>query len=198
MKFPKFTEAQKREFIELFPTTSNKELAEKFGVTINFVARKGCKLKLKKTKEYKSLLSKTPNAGQFKKGNISHNQGKKLSEETKEKIKNFMFKKGNKPHNARKIGDEYTDKDGYLWVKTEEPNVWKLKHHLAFNEPIPKNMYLIFIDGNKRNFDKSNLQLISQAENMRRNTIHRYPDELISLIRVTKKLTRKIAEVQNA
>ena len=59
-------------------------------------------------------------------------------------------------------------------------------------------MILIFIDGNKQNFDKSNLKLITQAENMKKNTIYRYPPELISLIRTSKKLSRKIAEVQNA
>ena len=53
-------------------------------------------------------------------------------------------------------------------------------------------------DGNKRNFDKSNLELISRSENMKRNTIYRYPQPIIDLIRINKKFQRKIRETENA
>lgn len=38
----------------------------------------------------------------------------------------------------------------------------------------------------------SNLELISREENMRRNTIHHYPEELKEVIRTFSKLNKKI------
>lgn len=42
-----------------------------------------------------------------------------------------------------------------------------------------------------------NLELITRAERMRRNSIHRYPPELKSAIRVISKLKRTIQEVEH-
>lgn len=189
-------------FKEIYPTTKNKELAEMFNVSVNFVARKARDLGIKKCPLFISNNQKNNNKGQFKKGLIPHNKGQKLSEDVKQKLQKTMFKKGNKPQNTKQIGDEIIDSDGYTLVKVSDSKIkkerWRLKHHIAFGEPIPKDMILIFIDGNKQNFDKSNLKLITKAENMKKNTIYRYPAELINLIRTSKKLSRKIAEVQNA
>lgn len=197
------TDEQLSVFKEIYPTTINKELAEMFNVSVNFVAKKASSLGIKKCPLFISNYRKNnSNEGQFKKGLIPHNKGKKSSDDTKKKLQRTMFKKGNKPHNTKQIGDEVIDVDGYTLVKVSESKIkkerWRPKHHIVFGEPIPKGMILIFIDGNKQNFDKSNLQLISQTENMKRNIIHRYPDELINLIRTSKKLNRKITEVQNA
>ena len=89
-----------------------------------------------------------------------------------------------------------------MWVKIGTGKTkyerWKPKHHIFFGEPVPKGMILIFKDGNKRNFDKSNLELISRSENMKRNTINRYPQPVIDLIRINKKFQRKISEAENA
>lgn len=173
-----------------------------FNVSVNFVSRKARDLGVKKCPLFISNNQKNNNKGQFKKGLIPHNKGQKLSDDIKQKLQKTMFKKGNKPHNTKKIGDEVIDADGYTLVKISDSKIkkerWKPKHHIVFGETIPEGMILIFIDGNKQNFDKSNLRLITKAENMKRNTIYRYPPELINLIRTSKKLSRKIVEVQNA
>ena len=189
-------------FKQIYPTTKNKELAEMFNVSVDFVGRRASNLGIKKCPLFISNNQKNNNKGQFKKGLIPHNKGQKLSEDVKRKMQKTMFKKGNKPHNTKQIGDEVIDADGYTLVKVSDSKIkkerWRPKHHIVFGEPIPKDMILIFIDGNKQNFDKSNLKLITKAENMKRNIIYRYPPELINLIRTSKKLSRKIAEVQNA
>lgn len=196
------TDEQLAIFREIYPTTINKELAEIFNVSVNFVAKKASSLGVKKCPLFISNNQKNNNKGQFKKGLIPHNKGQKLSDDIKQKMQKTMFKKGSKPHNTKQIGDEIIDRDGYTLVKVSDSKIkkerWRPKHHIAFGEPIPKDMILIFIDGNKQNFDKSNLKLITKTENMKKNTIYRYPPELISLIRTSKKLSRKIAEVQNA
>lgn len=102
----------------------------------------------------------------FKKGQTSWNKGKKMSQETYEKCKKTMFQKGNLS-NARPVGDERIDVDGYTYIKVEQPNKWKLKHRVLWEEKygdIPKGYNLIFADGNKQNLDLDNLILVSNSE----------------------------------
>lgn len=199
MQKSKLTKEQEQEFKKLYPTTPNKTLTEMFGITENYAAKKAYRLGVKKSKEYLTQICQRENTGQFKKGHISHNKGKKgvFFGSTRN-----QFKKGHQPHNTLNIGDEREDKDGYVWVKIGTGKTryerWKPKHHIVFGEPVPKGMILIFKDGNKRNFDKSNLELITKSENMKRNTIYRYPQPVIDLIRINKKFQRKISEAKNA
>lgn len=107
----------------------------------------------------------------FKKGMIPYNKGKKgsMSPEQYEKCKATMFKKGNIPQNHRPIGSERIDRDGYTYIKVAEPNKWKLKHRLLWEEhngPIPHKHRLIFADGNRQNICLENLLLVSYAESL--------------------------------
>lgn len=102
----------------------------------------------------------------FKKGQVSWNKGKKMSQETYEKLKPTMFQKGNLS-NARPVGDERVDADGYTYIKVEQPNKWQLKHRVIWEKKygkIPKGYNLIFADGNKQNFNLDNLILVSNSE----------------------------------
>jgi hypothetical protein len=199
MQKSKLTKEQEQEFKKLYPTTPNKTLAEMFSASIDFIGKKAHQLGVKKDKEYLTQICQRENTGQFKKGHVSHNKGKKGV--FFGSVRN-QFKKGHQPHNTRNIGAEKEDKYGYVWVKIGTGKTkyerWKPKHHIFFGEPVPKGMILIFKDGNKRNFDKSNLELISRSENMKRNTIYRYPQPIIDLIRINKKFQRKISEAENA
>ena len=102
----------------------------------------------------------------FKKGQTSWNKGKKMSSETYQKCRKTMFQKGNLS-NARPVGDERIDVDGYTYIKVEQPNKWRLKHRVLWEEKngaIPKGYNLIFADGNKQNLDLDNLILVSNSE----------------------------------
>lgn len=160
-----------------------------------------------KSKEYITKLlihesQKLINSGkrhQFKKGQTSHNKGKKMPAELYEKCKRTMFKPGNKPGNIKKIGATRKDIDGYTYVKIADGD-WRLKQRLVYenvNGSIPDDSIIIFIDKNKENFDINNLQMISQADNMLRNTIHQYPEPIQSIIKLNNKLKKKINEKQN-
>lgn len=99
----------------------------------------------------------------FKKGHVSPNKGKKGFYQGSEK---GWFKKGNTPANHRPVGSERVSKDGYIEIKTAEPNKWRLKHRVIWEEangPIKKNECLIFRDNNKTNCSLDNLILISRA-----------------------------------
>lgn len=101
--------------------------------------------------------------GRFPKGYKPPNairKGQRLSQATE-------FKGGQLPHNYKSVGTEILRPDGYVWVKLADPNKWRQKHVLvweAVNGPRPKGYVVIFGDGDRHNFDLSNLILISQRQ----------------------------------
>lgn len=101
----------------------------------------------------------------FKKGHEPQNKGKKgVYASGSEK---GWFKKGQKPVNHKPVGSERIDRDGYVLIKTKEPNVWDLKHRVVWREhhgEIPKDQVVIFLDSNTLNTDISNLALITRSE----------------------------------
>ncbi|HHG6032379.1 TPA: HNH endonuclease signature motif containing protein, partial [Pseudomonas aeruginosa] len=115
-----------------------------------------------------------------------------------------QFKKGQKPHTWLPVGSTRVSADGYLQRKISDtgypPRDWKGMHILLWEEhfgPIPTGHCVCFKDNNKQNVVIDNLELITRAERMRRNSIHRYPPELKSAIRVISKLKRTIQEVEH-
>ena len=132
----------------------------------------------------------------FQKGQTAWNKGIKGS------IPNNVtsFKKGNLPHNTRNEGETRLNKEGYLLVKIAHKK-WVRKHYLIWEEvngKVPKGHVLRLKDNNRDNYDISNIELISRADNMRLNTMHRFPEELKQTIRLLKKLKKKINEKQDS
>lgn len=112
----------------------------------------------------------------FKKGNVSWLKGKHIAN-VHPNFKAHQFKKGNIPPNAKPIGTEIISKDGYVYVRVECRGTTKSgkhitfipKHHFIWEQKygeIPEGYKLIFLDGNKENFDISNFMLVSDAENL--------------------------------
>lgn len=103
--------------------------------------------------------------GRFQKGNPAHNKGKKgYYAPGSEK---GWFKKGHTPHDHHEIGTEVMTTDGYPAVKIAEPNVWKLKHILVWEEangPVPEGYAVIFLDRDHTNTKLENLALVTRAE----------------------------------
>lgn len=69
-------------------------------------------------------------------------------------------------------------------------------HRIVWREAgrdIPPRHALVFRDGNKRNFDLNNLELVTRQELMRRNSYHNnYPKAIGELIQLRGALVRKI------
>ena len=122
------------------------------------------------------------NGGRFQKGHITHNKGKKMSPEVYERVKHTMFQKGHAPVNHREVGSERINVDGYTEVKVAEPNKWKLKQRFIYEEAtgekLSKNDIVIFLDGDKQNFDINNLVKMTRAELVRYNQDHLYGEEV--------------------
>lgn len=106
-------------------------------------------------------------SGQFQKGHTSWNKGKKMPDETRAKVKRTWFPKGNRPKNAWPVNTEVVTTDGFIKVKIAEPNVWKLKHHIVWEQAYgerPKGYGIRFKDGNRLNCELDNLILLSNRE----------------------------------
>lgn len=95
------------------------------------------------------------------------------------------FKTGNRPHTWNPIGHERETKDGYLQRKVRDTRVtrrdYAMVHHLVWRmhgHSIPPGHALCFIDGDKRNFDINNLELVPRADLMRRNSVHNHGPEV--------------------
>ncbi len=112
--------------------------------------------------------------GRFEKGHVPANRGKKgICAPGCEKT---QFKKGNLPATTKPIGYERISKDGYVEVKIKmrpsRPDCndnFVAKHRLIWEQaygPIPPDCVVIFKDGDRRNFDLSNLALVTKAERL--------------------------------
>jgi hypothetical protein len=154
---------------------------------------------IKKTQEFidyllsleADRLRKYGAATRYKKGNDTWNKGKK----------GFMgpnatsFKKGQKPHNTKEVGSTRIDgKDKFLLIKVADKQ-WIRKEILIWESvhgKIPKGHVVRVINPLLDKYDINNLMLITHAENMLLNTIHRHPKELQQAIRTLKKLKKAI------
>ena len=84
----------------------------------------------------------------------------------------------------------------YKFIKIR-PQYWELLHRYMWMEahgPIPKNMVVIFKDGNSLNCQLSNLDMITRQENMLRNSSNNVPEHLKEVVKLKNKLTKKIKE----
>lgn len=188
--------------LELYPERTNHEIAKTIGVTESAVRGMAFKLKLRKSEEFKwEHASKSF----FPKGHTPMNKGCKqkdyLSANQIEKIKATQFKKGHTPANHKPVGYERINKDGYIEVKTAEPNVFKQKHRIVWEKhygEIPRGYNIQFRDGDKRNVNIDNLYMISRAQQLKtQNSMYaRYPEDVQYLIRLKGALNRQINKIE--
>lgn len=187
----RYTDEEKQFFIEYVPGHSHMEIQQEF------IKRLEWEITLMQVKNsIKRYKLHTGRTGQFSKGHIPQNKGKKMAPEVYEKCKGTMFKKGNVPKNHRPVGSERINKDGYVEIKIEEPNKWMLKHRLMWqqaNGKIPKGHIVIFRDNNKTNVVLENLMLISRKDNAIINHMG-----LSNTIDETKELSVSFAQLVSA
>lgn len=134
----------------------------------------------------------------FKKGQTPPNKGKRLFEFMSEagiaESSKTRFKKGNEPHNTKWDGAQRITKDGYIEQRVSKGK-YRLLHRVnweAVNGCVPEGFCLISKDGDKTNCSPDNWELISRAENMKRNSYHNYPKELANTIQLIGALNRQI------
>lgn len=187
----------------LYPDHFAKEIADILGRGVSSIYCKAISLGLECTKDKirrSGLLSANhPNtiASRFRKGHVPDNKGKKLSPEVYAKCALTMFKKGHAPHNHREVNSERVNVDGYLEIKVAEPNRWRLKHRVIWEQAygaIPKGFNVQFKNHNPLDCRIENLYLISRQDQMaKENSFYaKYPKELQEIIHLKGVVNRAI------
>lgn len=112
---------------------------------------------------YNNSLGKTNKELTIALNNLYH------SEFTVKQVKWFKYthhinsglKKRNLPIGSERI------KNGYIFIKTEEPSLWKEKHRVIYESvygEIPEGYKIMFLDGDKLNCNIDNLKLVKDSE----------------------------------
>lgn len=201
-KRQKWTPEEIKVFRAKYPDMLTADLAAEMGRKDSSLYSLGYKLGIKKSKEFQEKLQlieaerliKHGIKSRFKKGHETFNKGKKMPDHVYEKAKATMFSKDHLPHNTKYDGHVRISKDGYREVRIKQ-GIYRLEHLYKWeqiNGRLPKGFCLRSIDGDKLNTEPSNWQLVSRADNMRLNSIHRYPPEVKEVIKLTAKLKRQI------
>ena len=141
------------------------------------------------------IVQRFKEENRFKKGQTPPNKGKKMPKDVYEKVKGKMFKKGNICQNKKPLGSIRITKDGYMEIKTSEPNLWEHYHRLMWEETfgtIPDGKIVRFVTKDKLNVHPFNLELIDRADNMKKNSIHAMPEDLRRVVQMMGALNRQI------
>ena len=190
--------AEKIELLRrLYPSNLTKDISHIFGVSPKVLSQVAFRNGIRKDPEIKKLGTA---AGQFKKGQSPFNKGKKwsefMSEEGQRNSRKTQFKSTHIPFNLRPDWSERINVDGYIEIKIPGRRKWAQKHRWIWENahgPVPKGCQIHFIDGNRMNCELSNLEMITHAENARRNSHwNNYPKEVASLIQLTGALNLQI------
>jgi hypothetical protein len=102
--------------------------------------------------------------GRYQPGSTPYTKGKKKYWSGGEES---QFKKGHKPYNYMPVGSERINGEGYIDIKIADPNIWRGKHLILWeqhNGSVPKGHAVLFGDGNRMNVDIDNLVLVTRAQ----------------------------------
>jgi hypothetical protein len=195
---------------ENFPHKKSADVAALIPAPLVSVRHKASELGLKKSEAFKNSpdsgrLMKGDERGaktRYPKGNIPWTKGMKgLKIPGSEK---GHFKKGHLPHNTKNDHDISVRNDAatgrpYQWIRVALGKWVHLHVHVWHNAhgDVPEGYVISFKDGDTMNATPENLQLITMAENMARNTIHRYPEDIKSAMRLLGRLKKKLNEKQD-
>lgn len=219
-----WTAAELKRVAKLYPDHPTKEIAKEIGRTVLSTYQAAQKLGLTKTAEFRKSYcfqkgSQIGAQSRFVKGQTPANKGLRRPGYSagRGRMQETQFKKGVRSGIAAKnwkpIGTIVTDDEGYLRIKVREyvygkehsgmgnTKVWPMYNRYLWEKhkgPIPPKHLVKFIDGNRANCVIENLELISKADNARRNAMwNRYPPELSSAIMLNGALKRKIRSKAN-
>ena len=202
-----FTEEELEIIRKLYPNTPNKVIATWMPHSATSISKKANTMGLKKSKEHirengraiaiaqwnKLIEHNLQLKSNFKKGHVPWCKGQKLSSEHIAKLTG-VFKKGQTPHNTLPIGsirniNNYNEIKyaNHKWMAVARYN-WEQVHG-----PVPGDMCVFKIDGDKYNDDISNLCLVSRKDLAKLNRNHaKVPQELREVQILINQIKQKV------
>ncbi|TEB41479.1 HNH endonuclease [Flavobacterium circumlabens] len=125
-----------------------------------------------------------------------------MSPEQIERTKATRFKKGSSPHNTCekdgviRIRTDHKDRNGrqYKWIRISLGK-WKQLHVYNWelkNGNVPEGSLVTFKDGDSLNTEIENLELITMEQNMLRNSIQNYPEDMKEIMLLKGQIKRQI------
>lgn len=189
--------------------------------TVSQVYAKAKDLELKKSAQYLASdaacrLRRGDNVGKqyrFEKGHVPANKGLRRPGYAPGRMAETQFKKGAMAgaaqHNYVPIGSLRVTKDGILERKvTDDPAIYPAKRWVsvarlvweAAHGPLQPGQIVRFKPGQRTVIEDEitlgRLECISKAENMRRNSIHNYPEDIMRATLARGALNRRINREQ--
>ena len=203
----KWTQEEIDTLTRMYPNHYAREIAGILGRGVSSIHCKAQALGIESSREknqragYEASKSPASIAARFKNGSVPLNKGKKVSPAIYAKMQPTMFKKGQTPVNHRNVGSERVNVDGYIEIKVAEPNRWRLKHRVIWeqvNGAIPKGFNVQFKNHNRQDCRLDNLYLISKAEQMAKENSFwaKYPKEIQELIHLKGVVNRAIHKAE--
>jgi len=184
----------------LYGTHTNAAIGALIGRSEPAVLNRARKLGIYKPASYR-------NPSHFEKGMVPHNKGAGFnaggrSAETQFKPRQ---RQGRALDLYVPIGTERVSDDGYLQIKINDDlpmhRRWRGSHIVAWeaiNGPLPAGHALVFLDGDKHNTAVDNLELVTRAELMRRNSWQNNNPQIAALIQLRGVISRQINKRSNA
>lgn len=182
-----------RQFLaDHYADSSSAWIATQLGRTLSAVYRTAQLMGLKKSEAFLNgdqagrLLpgSQLGASTRFKKGQVPHTKGKRVSPEQYAIMAPHMFKKGNLPHTTKSDGhiSLRRDADGreYFWIRISLGK-WQHLHRYLWEKAygaVPEGYVITFKDGDRANCVLENLEMITDAERLSRTTIMNLPKDL--------------------
>ncbi len=184
------------------------DLARQLGVRLEILYSLANRLGLHKSEKFLATSKsgrilrggKLSVATQFKKGQVPANKGLRRPGYAPGRMAATQFKKGQRGNKWVPVGTERINADGYWSVKVAETKgydkSWKAKHRILWEDahgPVPPGHIVVFKDGDQLNCVLANLELMTRADNARRNVVWRkLPKELASVVLLRAAVQRQI------
>ena len=197
---------------ELYPDTPTATIAKRLRRSPSSVYARAGTLGLSKSDTYLASphacrLRRGDGIGahaRFKPGHEPWNKGRSYaaggrSPETR-------FKAGNRPQTWVPVGTLAEDADGYLKRKVRDDaprgisrKNWVFVHRELWEKhqgPIPPGHSVVFRNGDKKDIRIENLELVTRAELLARNTIHNLLKPLAQAIQLKGAIKRKLRRIE--
>ena len=193
-----------------YPHDHTASLAKEMALRIEQIYARAARLGLCKTPEYLASPdacrlrrgSEVGKGHRFKKGQSSWNKG--ISYQPGGRAMETQFKSGHRPQTWKPVGSLRITRDGTLQRKISDAKGnnskrWRGVHELVWIDahgPVPPGHIVVFKPGMRTaiadEITLDRVECISLAENMRRNTMYRYPQEIVQAIKLKGAVTRVI------